>query len=133
VQLYGDPLWSPQNLNFAPKTQVCAMQAWPFLHSSLCSQSCAAAVKPAGTVHEPLSATAWQVELAESVFTLSAPQQLSPAGQSHEYWQCTGASLLLHVAVAPATHRPVGVSDTVTQHVLDRTSHVALPLQTIGL
>jgi hypothetical protein len=67
------------------------------------------------------------------VFTLSAPQQLSPAGQSQEYWQCTGASPLLHVAVEPDTHLPVGVRDTVTQHVLVRTSHVALPLQTIGL
>lgn len=41
VQLYGDWLWSPQNLNFAPKMQVWAMHGWPFLHSALCSQSCA--------------------------------------------------------------------------------------------
>ena len=120
-------------MNFAPKTHVWAMQAWPFLHSSSCSQSCADAVKPAGTLHDPPFATAWQAETAESVLVLRAPQQLSPAGQSHEYWQCTGASLLLHVAVEPAMHRPVGVKDKVTQHVLDRTSHVALPLQTSGL
>ncbi len=44
VQLYGDPLCKPQNLKCEPKTQVCAMHAWPFLHSSVCSQSWAAAV-----------------------------------------------------------------------------------------
>jgi hypothetical protein len=31
--------------------------------------------------------------------------------------------LLLHVAVVPDTHRPVGMRASVTQHVLDRRSH----------
>ena len=70
---------------------------------------------------------------AVSADRFSAPQQLSPAGQSQEYRQCVAASPVLHVEVVPDTHRAVGVSDTVTQHVLNLTSQVALPLQTAGV
>jgi hypothetical protein len=107
------------------------MQGWPFLHSASCSQSCAVP-HPVGAVHEPPFATAWQTETAVRSDRLISPQQLSPAGQSHEYWQWAGASPLLHVALLPATHRPVGVRERVTQHVLDRRSQVALPSQTGG-
>ena len=130
LQAYGSWLWIPQNLNFAPKMQVWAMHAWPFLHSALCSQSCAVAKPDEGAEHEPPTARAWHVETAVNVDGFSAPQQLCPPGQSHAYWQCTGASPLLHVAVLPAMHRPVGLREIVTQQVLDRTSHVDEPLQT---
>jgi hypothetical protein len=83
-------------------------------------------------VHEPPTARAWHVEIAVNVEGFSAPQQLWPPVQSHAYWQCTGASPLLHAAVLPVTHRPVGLRDIVTQQVLDRTSHVEVPLQTRG-
>jgi hypothetical protein len=110
---------------------VCEMHFWPFLHSSSCWQSCAA-LKPVGAVHEPPFARAWQTETAEMGDRLISPQQLSPAGQSHEYWQWAGASPLLHVAVLPNTHRPVGVVERVTQHVLARRSQVDVPSQTGG-
>jgi hypothetical protein len=100
------------------------------LHSSVCSQSCAAAVKPAVTVHEPPLATDWHTAVPASVFELSSPQQLWPAGQSQEYRQWNGASVPVHPASVPLTHVPVGTIASVTQQVFDRRSHVAVPAQT---
>jgi hypothetical protein len=61
-----------------------------------------------------------------------SPQQLWPLGQSHEYRQCVGAWPVPHDEVVPGVQVAARV-DRVTQHVLDRTSHVALPLQTAGV
>ncbi len=57
----------------------------------------------------------------------TVPQQLWPAGQSQEYRQWNGASLLFHDVVVPDTQRPVGLREIETQHVLDRTSQVGVP------
>jgi hypothetical protein len=61
---------------------------------------------------------------------LSSPQQLWPAGQSQEYRQWNGACVPGHPASVPLTQVPVGTIDSVTQHVFDRRSHVAVPAQT---
>lgn len=84
MQLYGAPLCTPQNLKCEPKMQVWAMQVCPFLHSPLCSQSCAAWLKPVVTEQEPPFATLWQTAVPARVLPLISPQQLWPAGQSQE-------------------------------------------------
>jgi hypothetical protein len=61
---------------------------------------------------------------------LSSPQQLWPAGQSQEYRQWNGACVPGHPASVPLTQVPVGTIDSVTQHVFDWRSHVAVPAQT---
>jgi hypothetical protein len=82
-----------------------------------------------GGVHEPPLATYWQLAEPLYVCVSSAPQQLSPAGQSHEYRQWKGEALPVHPASVPATHCPVGVGRAgVTQHVLVSRSHSAVPL-----
>jgi hypothetical protein len=130
VQLYGAWLCNPQKWKCELKTHVCAMHGLPFLHSSSCLQSWAAAWKPDPGAQLPPFATAWQTAAPANVDVFSSPQQLLPAGHSHEYWQWNGDAPLLHVAAEPATHTPVGVGRAgVTQQVFVCRSHGAVPLQ----
>ena len=63
---------------------VCAMHFWPFLHSSSWRQIWLATVKPVPIEHDAPFARAWQIASPLNDDELSSPQQLWPAGQSHE-------------------------------------------------
>jgi hypothetical protein len=100
------------------------MQGLPFLHSSFCSQSCAAALYVVlVTAHDPPFATVSQTAVPANGNRLISPQQLWPAGQSHEYEQCHEIIPVPHDVVFPEGHVPVGGFVSVRQHVLERRSH----------
>jgi hypothetical protein len=60
------------------------MQVIPFLHSAVCSQSCAARLKPVNTGQDAPFAMLWQEDSPAGGSKLISPQQLCPAGQSQE-------------------------------------------------
>jgi hypothetical protein len=128
MQLYGDWLWMPQRLRFAPYAQDCAVQAWPLVHSEVTAQICAPVVPPG---HAPPLATVRHVVVA--VLPFCVPQQTCPVGQSQacEHPKVTAKRPVhpvafgeqLHVPTTVPPDKPVGLK----QQSFERRSHTPVP------